>query len=123
MTMRPVRILLLAAAAASTLAGAAYADVSGLVGNTVLLTTGNGGQIKVQLHSDGTYQTTTPQGTVKGTWKFDNGQLCYTQTDPAPAAGRPNPFCAQGMDGKKVGDTWSQQGPGGDMKGSVVAGQ
>lgn len=121
--MRPVRVLLLAAAAASALAGAAYADVSGLVGNTVLLTTPNGGQIKVQLHSDGTYVTTTPQGSVKGAWKFDAGQLCYTQTDPAPPAGRPNPFCAPGMDGKKVGDTWSQQGPGGEMKGSVVAGQ
>ncbi len=94
-----------------------------VVSNTVLLTTSNGGQIKVQLHSDGTYQTTTPQGAVKGTWKFDNGQLCYNQTDPAPAAGRPGQFCAPGMDGKKVGDTWTQQGPGGEMKGSVVAGQ
>lgn len=120
--MKPVRVLLLAAAAAA-FAGAAYADVSGLVGNTVVLTMGNGGQIKVQLHADGSYQTTTPQGTVKGAWKFDNGQLCYTQTDPAPPAGRTNPFCAPGMDGKKVGDTWSQQGPGGSMQGAVVAGQ
>lgn len=121
--MRPVRVMLLAAAAATALAGVAYADVSGLVGNTVVLSMGNGGEIKVQLHSDGSYQTTTPQGVVKGTWKFDNGQLCYTQTDPAPPAGRPNPFCAPGMDGKKVGDTWTQQGQGGEMKGSVVAGQ
>ena len=121
--MKPVRVLFLAAAAATALAGGAYADVAGLVGNTVVLTTGDGGQIKVQLHSDGSYQTTTAQGVVKGTWKFDNGQLCYTQTTPPPQAGAPSPFCVQGMDGKKVGDTWSQPGPGGDMKGSVVSGQ
>ena len=77
----------LAAIASLALVSSASADnTAGLVGNTVLLTTSNGGQIKVQLHSDGTYQTTTPQGTSKGTWKFDNGQLCYNQTDPAPAA-------------------------------------
>jgi hypothetical protein len=115
---------LIGSAAALALAGAAHADMSGLVGNTVNLSGANGFSVKVQLHPDGTYQTTTAQGTVKGTWKADGAQLCYTQTDPAPAAGRPNPFCVQGMDGRKVGDTWTQPGPGGaTMNGTVTAGQ
>ena len=122
--MKIARLLVIGSAAALFGAGAAWADMSGMVGNTVQLSGANGFSVKVQLHADGTYQTTTAQGVVKGTWKADGAQLCYTQTDPAPEAGRPNPFCVQGMDGKKVGDTWTQPGPGGAaMNGSVVAGQ
>jgi hypothetical protein len=119
------RALLVGSAAALALAGAAHADMSGLVGNTIQITGANNLNVKIQLHADGTYQTTSPQGVVKGTWKADGDKLCYTQTDPAPPAGRPNPFCAQGMDGKKVGDTWTVPGQGGapGMNGSVVAGQ
>jgi hypothetical protein len=122
--MKRLTTLLAAAGAALGLCGAAHADMSGMVGNTVVLAGGDN-TIKVQLHADGTYQTSLSNGTtVKGTWADNGGQLCYTQTDPAPPAGRPNPFCVPGMDGKKVGDTWSQPGPGGaTMNGSVVAGQ
>ena len=121
--MNSLRMMVIASAAALLCAGVAQADMSGLVGNTVVLTT-PGGAIKVQLHADGTYQTTTPGGVDKGTWKADGGQLCYTQTDPKPPAERPNPFCVQGMDGKKVGDTWTQPGQGGaSMSGTVQAGQ
>jgi hypothetical protein len=121
-----LRELLIGAAAGLALAGVAHADMSGLVGNTILINGPPGGPIKIQLKSDGTYQTVSAAGTAKGTWKADGDKLCYTQTDPAPPAGRPNPFCAQGMDGKKVGDTWTVPGgPNGGpaMNGSVVAGQ
>ena len=123
--MKIGRVVLIALAGALTFASGAHADMAGLVGNTVVLTTPDNNTIKVQLHADGTYQTVMSNGPgAKGTWKGDNGQLCYTQTDPAPAPGRPNPFCAQGMDGKKVGDTWTQPGMGGGtMNGAVVAGQ
>ena len=122
--MNIARMFVIGSAAALVYAGAAHADMSGLVGNTIQLSGGNGFSVKVQLHADGTYQTTTAQGVVKGTWKDDGGKLCYTQTDPAPPAGRPNPFCAEGMDGKKVGDTWTIPGQNGaSMKGSVAAGQ
>ena len=115
---------LLAGAAALALAGAAQADMSGMVGNTIVLAGDNNLQIKVQLHADGTYQTSLGGATMKGTWKDKDGQLCYTQLDPAPQQGQPAEFCAQGMSGRKVGDTWTQPGPGGaSMKGSVVAGQ
>ena len=119
-----IRLGLLAAVGALAMAGAAQADMAGMVGNTIFLTGDNNLQIKVQLHADGTYQTLVGGQAVKGTWKDKGGQLCYTQTDPAPQAGAPAEFCAQGMDGRKVGDTWTQPGPGGaGMKGAVVAGQ
>ncbi len=123
--LNSVRIGLLAAAASLAVAGVAQADMSGMVGNTIMLTGDNNMQIKVQLHADGTYQTAIGGGpTIKGTWKDKGGQLCYTQIDPAPQAGQAAEFCAQGMDGRKVGDTWTQPGPGGaSMKGSVAAGQ
>jgi hypothetical protein len=119
-----IRVGFCAGAAAMALAGAAHADMSGMVGNTILLNGANNTVIKVQLHSDGTYQTVIGGGpTIKGTWKDNNGQLCYHQTDPAPPAGQSGDFCAPGMNSRKVGDTWTQQGPGGQMTGSVVAGQ
>jgi hypothetical protein len=119
-----LRVFLIGAGAAVALGGAAWADMSGLVGNTIHMTGPNNMDIKVQIKADGTYQTVSAQGTVKGTWKADGDKLCYTQTDPAPPAARPNPFCAQGMDGKKVGDTWTVPGPNNTtMNGSVVAGQ
>lgn len=122
--LKTVRVGVLAGAVALVLAGGAHADMSGMVGNTIQLTGGNGQVIKVQLHADGTYQTVVGGGpTIKGTWKDKDGQLCYTQTDPAPQAGAPAEFCAPGMNGRKVGDTWTQQGPGGQMNGTVVAGQ
>ena len=117
--------LLIGAAAALALAGSAWADMSGLVGNSIAINTPNG-VIKVQLHADGTYQTVGANGPVgSGTWSEDaNGGLCYSQTTPAPPAGRPNPFCAPGMSGKKVGDSWTQAGQGGATTSlSVVAGQ
>ena len=122
--LKMVRVGLMAAAAVLGVAGAAQADMAGMVGNTIVLSGANNLMIKVQLHADGTYQTLVGGGpTVKGVWKDKDGQLCYTQTDPAPAAGQPAEFCAPGMNGHKVGDTWTQQGPGGTLNGSVVAGQ
>jgi hypothetical protein len=121
--MSILRASLLAAAAAAASFGVAHADMSGLVGNTVNVGAAPNA-VKVQLRADGAYQVTTPQGAVKGTWKADGAKLCYTQTDPAPQAGAPNPFCVDGMDGKKVGDTWTQPGQGGaTMNFSVTAGQ
>ena len=121
--MTLVHAFLIGAAGALAFAGSALADMSGMVGNTIQITTPNG-VVKIMLHSDGTYQTSLPDGSgSKGTWSEQDGALCYTQTDPAPPADRPNPFCAPGMSGKKVGDSWTQQGPGGSVTGSVVSGQ
>jgi hypothetical protein len=77
--------------AALGFACAAYADVSGLIGNTCILF-GNVGsvfsEVRVKLHADGTYeQQTRPGGTTRGIWKEENGKLCYTQSDPKPRPG------------------------------------
>ncbi len=119
------RVCLVGAMAALALSGTAWADMSGLVGNTIAVNT-PGGVIKVQLHADGAYQTLGPNGPIGGgTWSEDaNGGLCYNQSTPAPAPGQPNPFCVPGMSGKKVGDTWTQSGQdGSSISLSVVGGQ
>ncbi len=116
---------LLAAFGALALAGAAHADMSGMVGNTMIVTTPDGGTIRVQMHADGSYQAAVANGpTNKGTWAAQGAQLCYTQVDPAPTADQPQPICVPGMDGHKAGDSWSTAGPNGaDLKMTIEAGQ
>ena len=123
------RISLLGGAAALAVASLALADVSGLIGNTVVEYDRQNPEIviKTQLHADGTYQTSISAGfkpiTTTGTWKEQVGKLCYTQTS-TPIPGYPTHFCAKGMDGRKVGDTWIERGwaDGRWYKGRVVAG-
>ncbi len=123
------RTSLLTGAAALAMVSAAVADVSGLIGNTVVEYDRQKPEIvvKTQLYADGTYQSwvSWPGGdtTTKGTWKEQDGKLCYTQTSK-PIPGRPTYFCAKGMDGKKVGDTWIERGwdDGRWYKSRVVAG-
>ena len=122
------RISLLGGAAALAVASLALADVSGLIGNTVVEYDRQNPEIviKTQLHADGTYQTSVSAGfkpiTTAGTWKEQDGKLCYTQTSK-PIPGNPTHSCAHDMDGKKVGDTWVEQWPNGRMfKAQVVAG-
>ena len=106
----------------------AHADVSGLIGNTVVEYDRQNPEfvVKVQLYADGTYQTRVSGGfktiMTTGTWKEQDGKLCYTQTSK-PIPGNPTHSCAHDMDGKKVGDTWVEQWPNGRMfKAQVVAG-
>jgi hypothetical protein len=103
-------------------AGPVPSDVSGLIGNTVVMV-GNGIDIRVKLHADGTYDQDDVNGfPTKGTWKEENGELCYTPTKPLP--GNPTYFCAKHMDGKQVGDRWAERWPDGrTFRGQVVAGQ
>jgi hypothetical protein len=107
----------------------ALADMSGLVGNTLVEYDRQNHEIviKVQLHADGSYQSWVGDGlttvTTTGTWKEQDGKLCYTQTSK-PIRGRPTYFCAKGMNGKKVGDTWLRRDDdyGRMYTGTVVAG-
>ena len=123
-----LRICLLSGAATLGVASVALADVSGLFGNTIVEYDRQNPEfvVKGQLYSDGTYQTWTSGGfrtiTTTGTWKEQDGKLCYTQTSP-PIPGRPIHFCIHDMDGKKVGDTWIDRWEdGGTYKSRVVAG-
>ena len=123
-----LRISLLSCAAALGPVSVALADVSGLFGNTSVLYDRQNPEfvVKVQLYADGTYQSSVTVGfntiTTTGTWKEQDGKLCYTTTSK-PIAGFPTYHCAKGMDGLKVGDTWIERWPDGRMfKGRVVAG-
>ncbi len=124
-----LRISRLCAAIALGWVSVAAADVSGLLGNTIVAYDRRNPEIviKTQLHADGTYQTWVSGGlgkpiTTRGTWQELDGKLCYTQTSK-PIPGRPTHFCAKGMGGRKVGDTWILLWDDGTMyKGRVVAG-
>ncbi len=119
-----MKTLTMVAALALT-AGAAQADMSGLVGNTVIGTTTDGLTRRIQLRADGGYRITVSDGSVStGTWTEDGDKLCYNRIDPKPAAGDQNPLCVQGLAGHKVGDIWTTTGHRGlPMKMTVVQGQ
>ena len=121
-----IRLGLLAGAATLGLAGPALADMSGLVGNTVVGTTpGDGLTRRIQLHADGTYRIAVSDGSAStGTWSVQGARLCYLAVDPKPAAGAPNPLCVEGLDGHKPGDAWTTTGHHGlEMKMTVIRGQ
>ena len=117
--------ILLGAAVLALSAGAALADnLAGYYGNTVVQTLPDGKVIKSKVNKDGTYSSVQPDGsTTKGTWAWKDGNTaCFTQTDPAPAAGQ-GPVCYP-IDAHKVGDNWSAKAPDGksEIKYSLVAG-
>jgi hypothetical protein len=125
--MNTLRVSILTAAAALGLVSVALADVSGLFGNTIVEYDRHNPEfvVKVQIYADGTYKTWTTNGfktvTTTGTWKEQDGKLCYTQSSN-PIPGTPTYFCAKGAGGGKVGDTWLERWPDGRMfKGRVVA--
>jgi hypothetical protein len=126
---KTLRVSVLSGAAALGVVSVALADMSGLVGNTLVEYDRQSPEIviKARLHADGSYQSWVSDGlttiTTQGTWKEQDGKLCYTQTSK-PIPGRPTYFCAKGMDGKKVGDTWLRRDNdyGRMYKGRVVAG-
>lgn len=117
--------ILIAAAALALTAGVALADnLAGYYGNTVISTGPDGKATKVKINKDGTYSSVLPDGkTTKGTWAWkDPTTACFTQTDPAPAAGQ-GPACFP-IDAHKVGDSWTGKTPDGkvEIKYSLVAG-
>ena len=126
--LNTLRICLLSGGAALVMVSVALAEVSGLFGNTCVLYDRQNPEfvVKVQLHADGTYQTGVSGGfktlTTTGTWKEQDGKLCYRQASK-PIPGTPTYFCAKGMGGRKVGDTWLERWDDGRMfKGRVEAG-
>ena len=108
--------ILAAAAIAALSAGVAFADnLAGYYGNTVVITSPDGKVTKSKVAADKTYTTTTPDGkTTKGTWAWQDDKVaCFTQTDPAPAAGM-KPLCLP-IDAHKVGDKWDVKGKDGKV--------
>jgi hypothetical protein len=123
--LNSLRVSLLSGAVSLVVVSLAVADISGLIGNTKLHYDRQHPEIvvKIQLNADGSFQALVDRNTTAaGTWREQDGKLCYTITSKQPA-GRPNHVCARGMDGKKVGDTWIERWDDGRWyKGRVVAG-
>jgi len=118
---RPIIIGLAAAAAGLVWASAAAADnTEGMVGNTAVCTTSDGGQTKVYVESGGTFTLTLPDGQqTSGTVADDGSQICYTQTNPST---NDPPVCVSSVD-RKVGDTWTVEARGQTQNCSLQAGR
>lgn len=115
-----------AGAALFLVSTAALADVSGLVGNTIVGTFPDGKTIKVHLKADGAFDNVMPDGSAAaGTYTDDAKGVCFVQTTPPPPAEMAGPNCQATLSGKKVGDAWEVPGPasGTVVKVTVVNGQ
>jgi len=88
-------------------AGPASADMSGLVGNTIVANYSDGSVTKVHPTADGTFTIERAGGTFHGTWKDDGQQVCYQESDPSVKA-----VCSPSTP-RKVGDSWSVTDPNG----------
>ncbi len=114
----------LAAVLTLSLTGPAFADVSGLVGNTVIATTSDGITRRIRLHADGTFLISVSDGTsATGRWSEKDGKLCYDRD--APIGHEPPPqLCVEGFAGHRLGDRWTLPGHKGlVMTAKVVKGQ
>jgi hypothetical protein len=96
-------ILLAAAAALSACATAHGADtIESAYGNTMVVTLANGAEARYYFNPDGTYSVVRPDGiVVSGVFEVVGDQICRTPTGGTSA-------CAHYVDGKSVGDTWTQ---------------
>jgi len=88
-------------------AGPASADMSGLVGNTIVANYSDGSVTKVRPAADGTFTIERSGGSFHGTWKDDGQQVCYQESDPSIKA-----VCSPSTP-RKVGDSWSVTDPNG----------
>ena len=112
----------LAAIASLAFVSSASADnTAGLVGNTTVCS-GPDGTTKVYVESANAFTLTLPNGqTIRGSLRDDGSQICYTETNPAPAAGAA-PVCTPSME-RKAGDTWSVDARGATQSCVLQAGR
>ncbi len=95
---------------------------SGVANATIVSTYTDGRVVKVYTNPDHTYSILLPDGkTLKGTWADADGQSCFHQTDPAPAANT-KPACFPVKE-YKVGDTFSGQDASGKFTAVIKAGR
>jgi hypothetical protein len=82
--------------------------------NTLVVKGPDGKEVaRLYYDKDGTAVRKPADGTeIKGTWKMDGANLCFTQVSPPPKpdmTSQCNPFSGP----KKVGDTWEVTRPDG----------
>lgn len=121
------RTIILAGAALCLFAGAANADpFAGAYGNTVTQTSPDGKTYKIYVNQDGTWESVSAEGDVKGTftWK-DARTACFTQTSPAPKDASQAMMCNEIKGDHKVGDAWSEPLPNnaGTISMTITAGR
>jgi hypothetical protein len=108
-----------AAAALALAATAAQAAPDGLFGNTLQVTTPDGAVLKILVDKDGTYTRVNPDGaTSSGTWAESADQICFTRVKPTPG----QPVCLHKIT-QHVGDSWTDQAGGTDLKLTISAGR
>jgi len=116
--------ILIAAAVLAVSSTAAFADAfTNYYGNTVTITYPDGTVVKAYVNKDKTWERHTADGkAVKGTFEEKEGKVCFTQTDPAPAADAA-PACLA-VDDHKPGDSWStKDDKGNETKYAMTAGR
>lgn len=102
--MRKLQALILVASLAlAACASVNHADtIESAYGNTMVVTLANGVEARYYFNPDGTYSLVNRDGVVvSGVFEVDGDQICRT-----PAGG--TRACAHYVDGKSVGDTWTQ---------------
>ena len=98
------------------------ADDGGVASGTIVSTYTDGRVVKVYVNPDHSYSITLPDGKIlKGTWADADGQSCFHQTDPAPAAtAKPACFLVKEY---KIGDSFSGEDAGGKFTAVIKAGR
>ncbi len=111
---------LLAVAIGCALASTAAAQTyGGMVGNTSVCTAPDGGQTKVNIHSDGSFIVHLPGGqTTTGSVADDGKNLTFTET----GAGAGPPVQTPSVE-RKVGDTWTVEARGATQNCTLLAGE
>lgn len=95
---------------------------SGVASGTIVSTYTDGRVVKVYVNPDHSYSITLPDGKIlKGTWADADGQSCFHQTDPAPAANA-KPACFPVKE-YKIGDSFSGEDAGGKFTAVIKAGR
>jgi hypothetical protein len=118
--LRSGLIGLAAGAAVCAFASSAFAaGFGGLVGNTSVCTAPDGGQTKVTVHEDGSFQVKLPDGSVHTGTGVDDGKT-ITFTETGPDAGPP---VQTPSSSRSVGDTWTVEARGVTQQCVLVAGQ
>lgn len=102
--------------------GAAAGTWSAAYNGTIVSTYEDGRVVDVYVNADNTYAIVPRDGTqaMKGTWKDEAGQSCFTVTDPPQD--NPQPVCFP-IKEYKVGDSFQGEDSSGKFTGVIQAGR
>ncbi|MEQ1752917.1 MAG: hypothetical protein ABL973_02150 [Micropepsaceae bacterium] len=113
------------AAMSASLALAADDPMASRYGNTVVIAGPDGKEVgRVYYDADHKVVRKFADGKeVKGTWSMEGANLCFSQTEPAPATPAEAKQCAPFPGAKAVGDSWEVTTPAGKLKATLQKGR